>query len=117
MPDYFALENYYSSVKPPTRAEQALTQEMEQMNEKARLHNSAKASEKVITGPIKRYCPLDESPLKPIKPKPLEGLPEISKPRYRCVLCKSVFEGYGLDLFHETKRDLKAIAFEYTGNI
>lgn len=117
MGDLFSLPNPLADVRTRTRKEDQLIQELEQMNESAKFHNSAINNTKPITGKIMRYCPLDESSLKPIKPKPIEGVPDISKPRYRCVLCKSVFEGYGVELFHETKKDLKAIAFEYTGII
>ena len=117
MGDVFSMKNYYADVKPPTHKEQLLIQELEQMNESAKFHNESMKNSKPITNPIKRFCPLDESPLKAIKSKPLEGLSEISKPRYRCVLCKSVFEGFGTELFHETKKSLKAIAFEYDGTI
>lgn len=111
MGDYFSLPNYLADVNPPTKKTEKLLQDLENMHTEVRNYNSSKANEKPILGKIMRYCPLDESPLKPIKSKPIEGL-EINKPRYRCVLCKSVFEGFGTELYHESKRNLKAIAFE-----
>jgi hypothetical protein len=117
MPDYLNMQNPYSDVRPRTRKEESIIQQIEQDNLKAHAFNESKKHEKAINGPLKRYCPLDEAPLKPIKAKPIEGLPEISKPRYRCTLCKSVFEGFGINLFHETKKNLKAIVFEFDGTV
>ena len=79
MPDYFNMDNPYADIKPLSLKETALIQQLEQDNLKAHAFNENKKNEKVITGPLKRYCPLDESPLKAIKPKPIEGIPEITK--------------------------------------
>jgi hypothetical protein len=116
-PDYFYLDNFNADIKPPWKSHQRLTQTLEDYNRTAHALNESKENARPITRPIKRYCPLDQSPLKPIKAKPVEGLSDISKPRYRCVLCKSVFEGFGLDLQHETKPSLKAITFEWDGTL
>jgi len=113
---YFSLPNPHSSIRTRTRKEEALIEELEQQNEQAKFYNSSKANEKVPNGPLKRYCPLDENPLKPIKSKKLEDL-DIELPRFRCVLCKSVFQGYGFYLFHETKKDLEAIVFPFDGTL
>jgi hypothetical protein len=36
MSSYFSLENPYGSVNPPTKAQERLTQELEQLNQSAR---------------------------------------------------------------------------------
>ena len=102
--------NPYFDPHPPTKAQEALQQQIEQLNQSARENNQAKLNEKVVSGKLMRYCPLDQSPLNAIKSKPVEDL-NLSMPRYRCVLCKSVFQGYGLNLYHETKKSLMAIVF------
>jgi hypothetical protein len=63
MSSYFNMDNPYADVKSLTKKEQALIQELEQSNKSVREHNNSKANEKVITGPIKRYCGLCEAPL------------------------------------------------------
>lgn len=115
-PDYFQMENPLADIHTRTRKEEAFLEQLNQMNESAKFHNSAKANEKSIRGPLKRFCSLCEAPLKSIKPKTLEDL-DIPLPRYRCTLCKSVYQGYGLELFHESKKSVKAIVFEMDGTV
>jgi hypothetical protein len=64
MPDYFSLQNFYADVNPPTKKQEAFAKELSNNNEAARSHNDAIKNSKSITGPLKRFCPLDESILK-----------------------------------------------------
>lgn len=116
-PDYFSMENPLADIHTRTRKEESLLEQLNQMNESAKFHNSQKANEKKpITRPLKRFCGLCEAPLKSIKPKTLEDL-DLPLPRYRCTLCKSVYQGYGLELFHESKKSVKGIVFEMDGTL
>ena len=63
-----------------------------------------------------RYCGLCEAELKLLKSKLVEDL-GISKPRFRCPVDMSVWEGWGHNLHYESKLSVKAICFEWDGTL
>jgi hypothetical protein len=110
------MENYYADVKPPTKAQERLTQQLDQLNQSVREFNESKKNEKPITGKIMRYCGLCSSELvRTKKSDKLEGL-NIEVPRYKCKTCSQVYSGIGLDLYTPNKKG-KAICFEYDGTV
>jgi len=116
MPDYFSMENYYANVTPPTKRQEQLAKELESIKREAHEHNNSKASEKSITGPLKRFCPLDENLLvKSKKTQKMEGL-DIEIPVYKCPLCHTKFSGIGTELYSSNHK-LKAIVFEHNGTL
>jgi hypothetical protein len=106
-----ASSNPYFSPTPPTKAQEALTQQIEQLNQSAHSHNTAKANEKVVLGPLKRYCSLCSSEL--VKSKKTEKLEDlgIEVPKWKCKLCFQYYVGIGKELYTPNHK-VKAIVFE-----
>ena len=104
----FILDNFNVDIRPPSKSHKRLTQALQDYNRTAHTLNESKENQKPIAGKIKRYCGLCEAELKPIKSKLVENL-GISKPRFRCPVDKSVWEGWGLNLHFESRLSVKAI--------
>ena len=107
----FSLPNPLADIRSRTKKESQLIEQIEQDTEQAKFHNNSKQNEKVILGPLKRFCALDECPLiKTKKSDKIEGL-DIEVPRYKCKTCGQIYSGFGLALFTSNKK-VKAIVFE-----
>ena len=109
-PDYFQMENPYSDLRTRTRKEEALISELEQSQQAAKFHNSAKANEKPLTGKIKRFCSLCNSDL--ILTKKVEHIEElnIDLPKWKCKVCSQYYVGIGRELYTPNRKG-KAIVF------
>lgn len=116
MSSYFNIDNPLADIRTRTRKEEALLEQLNQMNESAKFHNSAIQNTKPITGKIMRYCSLDDSPLvKSKKTEKLEGL-DIEIQKWKCKVCGQVYSGIGLNLCTPNKK-VKAICFEMDGTL
>jgi hypothetical protein len=105
------MSNPYFDPNPPSKAHEAMTQELEQLKQKAKAFNESKNSEKPIIGKLKRYCSLCNSELvKSKKTEKLDGL-DLELLKFKCPTCHQYYIGIGKDLYTPNHKG-KAIVFE-----